>query len=138
MSRDAEDISCCYNRGSKALGRFSQQDSTLRTSQQSAADPWLQVTLEAGLFSSPLFPSRKKINLKKSRFMGPEGGAKKCVCVCVCLCIICKYTIIYRHTLMYIHTYTQNDSSTWLLGPHLAEGGPSPDPLVHGSLQRVC
>lgn len=41
---------------------------------------------------------------KKSRFMGPEGGAKN-VCVCVCLCIIYKYAHIYRHTFMYIHTY---------------------------------
>lgn len=128
------------NRGSKALGPFSQQESTLRTSQRSAADPWLQVILEAGLFScSPLLPSRRKKILDS---WGQKGEQKMCVCVCacarVCPCTIYKYAHVYRHTLMYIHTCPQTDSSTWLLGPQLGEGGLSPGPLVHGSLQRVC
>lgn len=96
------------NRGSKALGPFSQQESTLRTSQRSAADPWLQVILEAGLFScSPLLPSRRKKILDS---WGQKGEQKMCVCVRVCACVSVYYiqirTHIQTHTYVYTHVPT--------------------------------
>lgn len=51
---------------------------------------------------SPLLPSRRK---KKSRFMGPEGGAKN-VCVCVCVCVLCTSTHTYIDAHLCIHTRT--------------------------------